>query len=338
MTLVHHEEDANLRHLAQRRVALIGYGRMGRALALNLRDSGLKLLIGNQDDRYASRARIDGFEVLSISESAQQSDMLFLTLPDEVMSQIYLQMIAPHLRTGDMLVFASGYSVAFGFIEPPAYVDAGLIAPRTLAAGVRDGYVTGLGFPCFVSIAQDGSGRAWNYLLALALAAGALKQGAIEVSFNQEVELDLFWQQAILPALHSLLLTAAQVLIREGYPPELALTELYLSGELGSFFARAAVTGLSNTIKSLSLTGQYGMLARIEQFQETKIQRQMESILNHIRQGNFAQEWAAEFADGYPRLETLRRRFENTALWRHEELSLEILRGLLPRDDEFSEG
>jgi ketol-acid reductoisomerase len=205
---------------------------------------------------------------------------------------------------------------------------------------VRDGYLTGLGFPCFVAIAQDGSGRAWDYLLALARAMGALKQGAIEVSFNQEVELDVFSQQVMLPAIHALLLTAFQTLTREGYPAEMVLTELYLSGELGTLLSRAAVSGLANTIENLSLTGQYNLLSRTERFQDAKTQRQMESILDQIRNGLFAQEWAAEYADGYPRLEALRRRFRASGLWRAEGEALEILRGLIalpPPDDDFFE-
>jgi ketol-acid reductoisomerase len=336
MTIVYQEADANLRYLRQRQIALIGYGNLGRSFALNLRDSGLSLVIGNNPDKYATLAEHDGFIVKSVAAAASQADTILLIIPDEVMPQIYLQHIAPHLRTGDLLVFASAYNVAYGFIEPPSYVDAGLIAPRTLGVGVRDGYLNGLGYPCYVSVAHDSSGQAWNYILALASALGALQQGAIEVSFNQEVELDLFWQQAILPALHHILLTAVEVLIREGYPPEVVLNELYLSGELGMLLTRAAVTGWATALQMMSPTAQYGLLSRTPRFQESKTLRQMEAILEEIRRGNFAQEWASEFIDGYPRLENIRQRFYDSAMWRYERQVLNMLRGLTFAEDEDS--
>lgn len=333
MTIVYQENDADLRYLAQRQIAVVGYGNLGRAFALNLRDSGLSLVIGNTNDKYAQLAENDGFIVKPIMEAASQADTLLLLLPDEVMAQVYIQQIAPQLRTGDLLVFASGYNVTYGYIEPPTYVDAGLIAPRTFGVGVRDGYLNGLGYPCYVSVAHDGSGKAWNYVLALTLALGGLRQGAIEVSFNQEVELDLFWQQALLPALHNILLTAVQVLTREGYPPDVVLTELYLSGELGILLGRAGVTGWVNAMQMMSPTAQYGMLSRTPRFQESKVQRHMEAILDEIRQGKFAQEWVSEFADGYPRLENLRKRFSESHMWRYEKEVLNILRGLSPSDE-----
>jgi ketol-acid reductoisomerase len=328
MSIVYRETDANPIHLARRQVALIGYGNLGRALALNLRDSGLNILIGNQPDSYAELAQSDGFEVFPIASAVQQADTIIATVRDEVLPQIYLQAIAPYLRTGDMLVFASAYNIVFGYIEPPGYVDIGLIAPRTLGVGVRDGFVTGLGFPCFVAVGQDSSGRTWDYVLALALATGALRQGALEVSFSQEVELDLFVQQAVLPALHAILQSATQVLLREGYIPEAVLTELYLSGELGLLLTRAATSGFASALRSMSPTAQYGILSRTEQFVETKTQRVMESILENIRQGKFAQEWTQEYMDGYPRSNALHRRFGQSSLWAHETETLEILRGL----------
>ncbi len=331
--MIYQESDADIRQLRQRRVAIIGYGNLGRSFALNLRDSGLELVVGNNPDRYATLAQNDGFVIKSIGEAAQESDTLFLCLPDEVMPQSYLQYIAPNLKTGNVLIFASGYNVAYGFIEPPAYVDAGLIAPRTLGAGVRDGYLNGLGYPCYIAVAQDSSGKSWGYILALALALGALRQGAIEVSFNQEVELDLFVQQAVLPALHQLLLTAVDVLVREGYPPEVVLNELYLSGEMGMLLSRAGLTGWTSALQMMSPTAQYGLLSRISHFAETKTQRLMEAILDDVRQGNFAQEWGAEYADGYPRLENLRRQIRERAMWRYERDALNMLRGLSLDDD-----
>lgn len=333
MTTIYYDKDADLRHLRQRQLAVIGYGKLGRSVALNLRDSGFDLIIGSREDDFARLARNDGFIVTPIAQAAQGADTLFLMIPDEVMPQIYLDNIAPNLRTGDMLIFASGYNIAFGYIEPPNHIDAGLIAPRTLGVGVRDGFLNGLGYPCYIAVGQDGSGRAWDYILALASAVGALKQGAIEVSFNQEVEVDLFCHQTVLSMIHSTLLNAAEVLIREGYPPEVVLTELYLSGELGMLLSRASVTGLTNALQMIPPTGQYGLLSRTERFQDVKAQRQFESVLDNIRQGNFAQEWVSEARDGFPRLKALRHRYQSSPLWRHEREVLDVLRGLPPDSD-----
>ena len=328
MTIIYHETDAKLETLYQRQVALIGYGNLGRSIALNLRDSGIDVIIGNQTDRYATLAQNDGFEVLSISQAVKQADTILMIIPDEVLPQLYLQHVAPYLRTGDTLIFASGYNIVFGFVEPPAYVDIALLAPRTLGVGVRAGYLNGLGFPCFVAVGQDNSSKAWETLLSVSLAAGALKQGALEVTFNQEVELDLFAQQIILPALHAILQMGMQTLMREGYAPETALTELYLSGELGMLLTQAANTGFSNALKMMSPTAQYSILSRTDQFKDVKLQRLMENALDEIRNGNFAQEWSGEFMDGYPRTMTLQRNFGKSDLWGYENDTLEALRGL----------
>jgi ketol-acid reductoisomerase len=240
-------------------------------------------------------------------------------LPDEIATQVYLHEIAPGLRQGDTLAFASGYNVAFGFIEPPPFVDAILVAPQAVGQGVREGYVTGEGYPSFVAVAQDASGEAWPRVLAVAKAIGALYRSAIEITFQQEAELDLFFQQALLPALQSVLQTAIEILNREGFPPEAVLTGLYLSGELGYIITKWAEAGVLPSMNMHSQTSQYGTLSRLERFREVKLNRQMESVLDAIRRGDFAQEWAAEYADGYPRLHALRQRLESQPIWQLEQ-------------------
>lgn len=324
---IYREQDANLLHLQQVPVAVLGYGNLGRPVALNLRDSGVNVIIGNQADGYAEEAQRDHFLVLPLAEAAAQAPILLMAIPDEVMPKIYLEAIAPRLKDGDLLVFASGFNVAYEFIEPPHFVDCGLIAPRTLATNIRPAYLSGKGYPTFIGMHRRAAPQAVDRLLALARAIGGLRQGAIETSFKQEVELDLFWQQALLPALHGLLLTAAQLLIqREGYPPEAALAELYLSGELGAFFSQAAEQGFVQTLESMSPTGQYGVLTRTERFQESKIHAHMEAILDTIRSGDFAREWASEYVDGYPRLSKIRAKLKDTTLWKLEQEVLQNIK------------
>ncbi len=318
MAVIYRDSDADLSLLLDKNITVVGYGNMGRAIALNLRDGAFPVVIGNQSDAYAEQAYQDGFQVKPIGEAVANADLVFLLLPDEITAQVYLQAVAPGLRPGDTLVFASGYNVAFGFIEPPPFVDVVLVAPQTIGAGVRQGYVEGQGYPSFVAVAQDASGDAWGRVLAVAKAIGALSRGAIELTFKQEAELDLFTQQALMPALHGVLQTAIEVLNREGFPPEAILVSLYLSGETGLVLSKWAEIGVLSSLDLHSRTRQYGTLSRIERFREVKLKHQMEAILDSIRRGDFAQEWAAEYADGYPRLRALRQRLESMPLQQHE--------------------
>jgi ketol-acid reductoisomerase len=223
---VYHDEDADLKLLANRQIAVIGYGNQGRAQALNLRDSGLQILVGNRDDDYAGRARDDGFQVVSIEAAATDADLLMLLIPDEIAPELFSRDIAPHLDDGNVVVFATGYNIAFGLIIPPPSVDVVLVAPRMIGAGVRDLYMAGRGFPSFVGVAQDYSGSARAIALALAKAIGSTRMGAVEVTFAQEAELDLFTEQCFGPAFGHVLTTSVNLLLEEGYPPEAVLLEL----------------------------------------------------------------------------------------------------------------
>jgi ketol-acid reductoisomerase len=334
MTVVYTEADADLDALAGRALALIGYREMGRAVALNLRDSGLELIVGEANELRAARAREDGFEVLPPGEAAWRANFKLLTEPDEAIADAYLAHISPNLKQGDTLAFISGYAIAFGFIEPPPFVDAVMIAPRTLGADLRHAYLEGKGFLSFVAVGQDSSGQAWPRLLALALAMGALRAGALELTFQQQAELDLFIEQALLPALHHLLSTAADILVKEGYPPEAALLDLYVSGELGETISSAAQIGMMGLLARFSLTRQYGMLSRLDRYADSKLRQQMELALDEIRTGKFAQEWAAEYNNGYPRLDTLRTKRSAMALWKLERQAILLMQqaGLKPGD------
>lgn len=326
MAVIYHDTDANLGLLMDKTIAIIGYGNMGRAMALNLRDSAFPVLIGNQQDAYAEQAYRDGFEVLPVAEAAARADVILLLLPDEIMSQVYVQAIAPGLQPGNMLVFASGYAITFGFVEPPTFVDVVLIAPQAVGQYVREGYVEGSGFPSFVAVQQDASGEAWARVLAVAKALGALHHGAVELTFQQETELDLFTQQALLPALHSVLQTALDVLLREGFPPEAVVLSQYLSGELGHIISKWAENGIVSSLDMHNRSAQYGTLSRINRFKEVKLKQQMESALDAIRSGEFAQEWAADYENGYPRLQALRRQIASLPAWEHERATLAQMR------------
>ena len=319
--------DASLDDLAGRRSGVLGYGNLGRSFALNLRDSGLDVLVSERDGERQALARREGFHLAPLPDVVRGADLLFLLLPDELMQTIFLRDIAPWLARGDMLVFASAGNIAFGFIEPPPMVDVALLAPRTLGLAVRERYLAGRGFFSFLSVHQDASGRAWRSLLALARAIGSLHgdAGGIEISFAREAELDLFMQQAVMPVLHNALQTAGQVLIDHGYPPEAAFTDLYLSGELEDLLNRAGREGLFPALRTMSLTGQFGLFSRLERFHDNRLAALMGLTLEDIRSGAFARTWAREQQDGYPRLLRLLRKHCELELWELEQETLDLL-------------
>lgn len=325
MTMIYHEEDGDLGILAGKTVGVIGYGNLGRPVALNLRDSGVQVLVGMRAEESGRMASEDGVATAPIEHVVQQSPILLLLLPDDVMPQVYLEKVSPYLKRDTTLIFSSAYNVAFGYIEAPPFVDVGLIAPRTLGADVRQRYEDGQGFLSFVAVGQDHSGRAWQTVLALAKAVGSLRAGAVEISLEQEAHLDLFIQQAVLPAFHHIIITAAHLLIKQGYPPEAALAELYLSGEFIDYLQRAAANGLLHAMQLMTHAGQYGALSRQARFNELKMERLMEITLEEIRSGAFAKEWANEASNGYPRLQRLLKSQEELDLWELEQQTLDFL-------------
>jgi ketol-acid reductoisomerase len=326
MTVIYKEDDGDIHVLQDKIVGIIGYGNLGRPIALNLLDSGIKLQVATHSQANQAQAIADGLPPHPIEEVVKNCQILMLLLPDEVMPQVYLERISPHLTKANALIFASSYNVVFGYIEPPPFVDVGLVAPRTFGAAVRERYLSGEGFYSLVAVGQDASGSIWDTLLGLAKAMGSLRAGAVEVTMQQEVELDLFMQQAILPAVHHILTKAAAMLLVRGYPPEAAMLDLYVSGELNDYIGRAADSGLLHALRLSSLTGQFGTFSRLERFNETKLESLMERILDELRNGNFAREWAREYADGYPRLRKLLQHQERMDLWELEQQTIEMLR------------
>jgi ketol-acid reductoisomerase len=327
MTVVYHEEDGDIDVLNGKTIGIIGYGNLGRPVALNLHDSGVQVKIGVKADESTAIIEADGLPFASIEQVARESSVIMMLIPDEVMPQAYIDKVSPSLKRGDTLIFGSAYNVAFGYIEPPPFVDVGLIAPRTIGTAVRERYLSGEGFFSFVAAGQDASGRIWQTILALAKGMGTLNAGAVEITMEQEAELDLFIQQAILPAFHHIMTTAASLLLSRGYPPEAAMMDLYISGEFNDYLESAAESGLLHALRLSSLTGQFGIFSRLERFNELKLERLMEITLDEIRGGQFSKEWAKEYADGYPRLRKLLKQQEGMELWELEQQTIELLKG-----------
>lgn len=293
---IYFEDDADIKTLADKKIAVIGYGNQGRAQALNMRDSGLDVIIGNNDDSYKQKASDDNFEVFSISKAVERSDIVFVLTPDETMSDMFSKRILPKLQNNQTLIFASGYNIAFNLLEIPDNVDILLIAPRMIGVGVRERYLNEKGFFCFISVDQDASKLAKQRLLALTKAIGGLKMGAIEITMKQEAILDLFNEQAFGPAFGRVLLTSIKVLLDNGLPPEAVLTEMYLSGEMSYTYQKMAQIGLVKQTNFHSHTSQYGAMSRGIRFLNLDLEKRMQKIYDEISSGEFAREWSKKFA------------------------------------------
>lgn len=329
MTMTYYEDDADLSTLDGRVVGIFGYDDTARAVAQNLLDSGVRILVSLHDEGDSTVQReaveADGVMRLPPAEVAQQASVLMLLLPDESMPPFYMAHISPHLQRGQTLIFLSGYTIAFGYIDPPPFVDVGLVSPRMLGAALRGKYLAGEGFGCFVAVGQDASRGAWSTVLALALAVGGLRSGAIEISLEQEAQLTLFVQQAIITSFHHLMTTAVNLLLGAGYPAEAVLSDLYISGRFSDYLRRADQAGLLNAVEQESLTGQYATLSRLNRFSEMKLERLMEVTLEEVQHGDFAREWAREFTDGYPRLKKLLKFQQALDVWLWEQQALDML-------------
>jgi ketol-acid reductoisomerase len=318
------EQDADLRHLRDRKVAIIGYGNQGQAQALNLRDSGVPITIGALPDESASAAASDGFEVVSVDEACGKADTLALLIPDEVQTKVYRESVAPSLGAGKTLVFAHGYNIHFRLIVPPPEVDAILVAPRMIGIHVRKSFQDGRGAPAYVAVSQNASGKARDVALAWAKGIGATKAGVLETTFAQETELDLFTEQATWPIIVRDLLFSYEVLVEAGFPGEMVALELYGSGEASEVFRQMAQRGLFRQMRLHSQTSQYGTLSRAARMLPEETRERFRNALGEIRSGAFAREWTAEQEKGYPEFEGLRRDAAEHPLNRAEELALAI--------------
>jgi ketol-acid reductoisomerase len=303
---VYHDADADLGVLAGERIAVIGYGNQGRSQALNLRDSGLEVIVGSIADASRALAAADGFRACDIATATQLADIVFLLIPDEVMPHVYERDVSPHLKNGGAVVFASGYNVAFGHLSPPQNADVLMIAPRMIGAGVRDSYVEGKGFPSFVTVHHDATGKARRRLLALAKGVGSTRAGCLELSMADEAALDLFNEQGFGPAFGAALTSAIETLIEAGYPAEAVFLELYMSGELAYTLQRFVDTGIIEQMDFHSRTSQYGSMTRSWRFADLDLKSRMREALEEIRSGRFAAEWQSEQRNGAPRFAQLR--------------------------------
>ena len=311
MTTIFHDDDADLAELADARVAVVGYGNQGRSWALNLRDSGLDVVVCVRADATRDQARDDGFEPAAL-DAASDADVVCVLVPDDVIPSL------PLTRPADGLtVVASGYTLAFDRFAPDG--DLGMVAPRMLGPEVRRCYEEGIGFITAVGVHRDVTGRALPRVLALAKAVGGLRQGAIELTPTQEAILDLSVEQALSPLLGLVNNAFVRVMTERGIPLEAVITELVLSGEVERTMRLVREGGYAAQFEFHSPTSQYGQLTRREAYSDVDVTTKMRALVDDIESGRFADEWDAERDAGYPQLVSLRERHAGPAVREFEE-------------------
>lgn len=301
---VYYDQDADLKHLQGRRIAVIGYGIQGRAQALNLRDSGCDVIVGNIEDDYYKQAQADGFDIMPIAQAAKQASVIMLLIPDQAQKSVYEESIKANLAKNDMLIFAHGYSIHYKEIMPPSDVDVCLLAPRMPGKPIRQYFLDGGGVPAFLDVYQDSSGSAWDTVLALAKAIGATRAAAMHVTFKEETELDLFIEQFFLPMIIRGARLAFDTLTEDGFTPEALLMELYGSGEVGELLLMAAKTGIYRVWRNnASPTCQFGIFRNSEKVVPTEPAKEMiRDVIKGLRDGSFVQALSEEANNKYTNL------------------------------------
>ena len=289
-----YDSDADLSVLEGKTVAILGYGSQGHAHALNLRDSGVEVVVGLRPDS-ASRAEAEGegLRVLDIPDAASAGDVVMVLLPDEKQAAVWRDGIADGIADGDLLMFAHGFSIRFGQIEPPPGADVGMVAPKGPGHLVRRQYVDGRGVPCLMAIHQEATGTAREKVLAYAAGIGGGRAGIIETTFKDEAETDLFGEQAVLCGGATELVRAGfETLVEAGYDPRLAYFECL--HELKLIVDLMYEKGIQGMRYSISNTAEYGDMTRGPKVITEETRDAMKKILSDIQSGEFAKEWIAE--------------------------------------------
>ncbi len=308
---IYTDKDADLRWLKGKTCAVIGFGAQGRAHALNLKDSGIKVIVGlYPDSKSRVRARRSGLEVLGTAEAARGADIIFLALPDTKMPAVYEEQIAPHLRSGQTLLFAHGFAIYYRTIVPRKDVDVVMVAPKGLGAMVRREFIRGRGVPGLIAIHQNPSRQAKRTALAWAKGIGCTRAGVLETSFREETETDLFGEQAVLCGGTTALIRAGfETLVRAGYPAELAYFECL--HELKFIVDLIHEAGIAGMRRLISDTAKWGELTVGPKIIDQTVQKNMRSALRDIRSGKFARDFIQEMKTGRARYVNLLREAED---------------------------
>ena len=308
---IYYEADVDPSALEGKRIAVIGYGSQGHAHALNNHDSGNSVVVGARPDSRAwSAASADGLPVETVADATAQGDIVMVLVPDHIQAGLYHEQIAPNLRPGAMLMFAHGFNIRYGAIEPSPEVDVAMIAPKGPGHLVRRQYVEGIGVPGLVAVHQDATGNALRLALAYGHGIGCARGGLISTTFTEETETDLFGEQAVLcGGTTQLVKMGFETLVKAGYQPEIAYFECL--HELKLIVDLMWEGGLSGMRYSISDTAEYGDLTRGPRVIDEHVRENMEKLLSDIQDGTFAREMMSEEAAGRPNFTKLREQNAN---------------------------
>ncbi len=322
---MYYDADADLSLLKDKTIAVIGYGSQGHAQALNLKESGINVVVGLRESSKAwDEAKSKGLNVLPIAEAVKQGDVVQILIPDEVQAEVYEKEIEPNLEEGNVLCFSHGFNIHFGQIVPPQNIDVIMVAPKGPGHLVRRTYEEGNGVPALIAVYQDYSGKAKDVALAYAKGIGATRAGVIETTFAEETETDLFGEQAVLCGGTSELVKAGfETLVEAGYQPEIAYFECL--HELKLIVDLMYESGLAGMRYSISDTAQYGDLTRGRRIITEETRKEMKKILEEIQSGKFAKEWILENKANRPVFNALTEKDANSEL----EIVGKKLRGMM---------
>lgn len=291
MAKIWKDEDVKLDAIKDQVVAVMGYGIQGHAQANNLRDSGIKVVVGlKKDGKSWNRAKDDGHDVMSVSEATKVADIIHILIPDMEQARVYNEEIKPYLRDGNALSFSHGAAIHWQWINPPKNVDVIMVAPKAPGQRVRELYLENFGTPAIVAVEQDYTKKAWDRCLALAKGIGCTRAGVIETTFKEETETDWFGEQVDLcGGVHALILNAFETLVEAGYKPEIAYFECL--HELKLITDLIQRNGISGMYERVSETARYGGLTRGPRVIDKNVKGRMKEVLEEIQSGKFAEEW-----------------------------------------------
>src|SRR5213082_2457077 len=308
---VYTDKDADLNVLRNKTLAVLGFGSQGHAHALNLKDSGMNVIIGlYEGSKSIPVAKEKGFEVLSTAEAVRRGDVIFVALPDTKQAAAYKKDVAPNLSAGKTLLFSHGFSIHFKTVVPPKNVDVILVAPKGPGHIVRRQYLEGKGVPSLVAIYQNPGRQAKNVALAWAKGIGATRAGVIETTFKEETETDLFGEQTVLcGGATALILAGYETLVEAGYQPEMAYFECL--HELKLIVDLINESGISGMRFSISETAKWGDVSVGPKIIDASVKKRMKAALKEVQNGKFAQGWVKEYRTGYKKYRALLKKGEN---------------------------
>ena len=334
---IFYNDDADLSLVQGRTVAIIGYGSQGHAHALNLRDSGVKVIVGlAEGSKSRAKAEAEGLRVATVAEAAAEADVIMILTPDQVQAKVYAESIEPNLKPGNALFFAHGFNIRFGYITAPEGVDVAMVAPKGPGHTVRREYEAGRGVPALVAVEKDASGEALALALSYAKALGATRAGVIKTTFTEETESDLFGEQAVLGGSTSQLVQYGfEVLTEAGYQPEIAYFEVL--HELKLIVDLMIEGGIAKQRWSISDTAEYGDYVSGPRVISPEVKENMKAVLADIQSGAFAKRFMDDQAAGAPEFKALRAQGESHPI----EATGRKLRELFSWntvDDDYTEG